>query len=125
MQDEIFGPILPIKTYETLDGAIDYVNDRPRPLALYIMGYDEAETERVLSKTVSGGVCVNDTMLHVGIADQQDAFDPLQVLTAEPSLLVILDRIEAELVAADDPRATRAGDLVRLARHSLEVATAT
>jgi acyl-CoA reductase-like NAD-dependent aldehyde dehydrogenase len=69
MQDEIFGPILPIKTYETLDGAIDYVNDRPRPLALYFMGYDEAETERVLSKTVSGGVCVNDTMLHVGIAD--------------------------------------------------------
>jgi acyl-CoA reductase-like NAD-dependent aldehyde dehydrogenase len=69
MQDEIFGPILPIKTYDTLDGAIDYVNDRARPLALYFLGYDEVETERVLAKTVSGGVCINDTMLHVGIAD--------------------------------------------------------
>ena len=64
------------------------------------------------------------TFVHVDVADQEDALDPLQVLVAEPSLLTILDRIEAELVAADDPRATRAGDLVRLARHSLEVATA-
>jgi len=63
--------------------------------------------------------------VHVGIADQQDAFDPLQVLTAEPSLLVILDRIEAESVAGDDARATSAADIVRLARHSLEVAGAT
>jgi acyl-CoA reductase-like NAD-dependent aldehyde dehydrogenase len=69
MQDEIFGPILPIKTYDALDGAIDYVNDRPRPLALYFMGHDEAEIERVLARTISGGVCVNDTMLHVGVAD--------------------------------------------------------
>jgi acyl-CoA reductase-like NAD-dependent aldehyde dehydrogenase len=69
MQEEIFGPVLPIKTYDTLDGAIDYVNDHPRPLALYFMGYDEVEIGRVLAKTVSGGVCVNDTMLHVGIAD--------------------------------------------------------
>jgi acyl-CoA reductase-like NAD-dependent aldehyde dehydrogenase len=69
MQDEIFGPILPIKPYDTLDGAIDYVNDRPRPLALYILGHDDDEIERVLSKTISGGVCVNETMLHVGIDD--------------------------------------------------------
>jgi acyl-CoA reductase-like NAD-dependent aldehyde dehydrogenase len=69
MQEEIFGPILPIKTYDTLGGAIDYVNDHARPLALYFMGYDESELESVLSKTVSGGVCVNDTMLQVGVAD--------------------------------------------------------
>jgi len=69
MQDEIFGPILPIKTYDTLDGAIDYVNDRPRPLSLYFVGHDEDEIERVLTKTISGGVCVNDTILQVGIDD--------------------------------------------------------
>jgi hypothetical protein len=63
--------------------------------------------------------------VHVDIADQEDAFDPLEVLSAEPSLLLILDRIEAELIAADDPRATSAADVVRLARHSLDVAGAT
>ncbi len=69
MQDEIFGPVLPIKTYDTLDGAIDYVNDRPRPLSLYFIGHDEDEIEQVLTKTISGGVCVNDTILQVGIDD--------------------------------------------------------
>jgi coniferyl-aldehyde dehydrogenase len=69
MQDEIFGPVLPIKTYDTLDGAIDYVNDRPRPLSLYFIGHDDDEIERVLTKTISGGVCVNDTILQVGIDD--------------------------------------------------------
>jgi hypothetical protein len=63
--------------------------------------------------------------VHVDIADQENALDPLQVLRAECSLLVILDRIEAELVAADDPRAASAADVVRLARSSLEVAAAT
>jgi coniferyl-aldehyde dehydrogenase len=69
MQDEIFGPVLPIRPYDTLDAAIDYVNDRPRPLALYFVGYEESEAEHVIAKTTSGGVCVNDTMLHVGIDD--------------------------------------------------------
>jgi coniferyl-aldehyde dehydrogenase len=64
MQEEIFGPILPIVTYETLDQAIAYVNDRPRPLALYLFSHDKAATERVLCETVSGGVTVNETMLH-------------------------------------------------------------
>jgi acyl-CoA reductase-like NAD-dependent aldehyde dehydrogenase len=69
MQEELFGPILPIKPYDTIDGAIDYVNDRPRPLALYYMGHQGDETERVLERTISGGVCLNETMLHVGIDD--------------------------------------------------------
>lgn len=63
--------------------------------------------------------------VHVDIADQEDAIDPWQVLRAEPRLRTILDRIEAELVAADDPGATSAAEVVRLARHSLEVAAAT
>ena len=65
MTEEIFGPILPIKTYETLDEAIGYVNDRPRPLALYFFSHDRAATEKVLTSTISGGVTVNDTLLHV------------------------------------------------------------
>jgi hypothetical protein len=62
--------------------------------------------------------------VHLGFADQEDALEPSQVLDAEPSLLLILDRIEAELVAANDPRATSAAGVVRLARYSLEVAAA-
>jgi coniferyl-aldehyde dehydrogenase len=64
MQEEIFGPILPIVTYQKLDEAIGYVNDHPRPLALYFFGHDKAATDRVLNETVSGGVTVNETMLH-------------------------------------------------------------
>jgi coniferyl-aldehyde dehydrogenase len=64
MQDEIFGPILPIVTYKTLDEALDYVNDHPRPLALYFFGYDDREIDRVLTQTISGGVAINETMLH-------------------------------------------------------------
>ncbi len=69
MQEEIFGPILPIKTYETMGEAIDYVNDRPRPLALYYLGYDDDESEQVIAQTVAGGMCINETVLHVGVDD--------------------------------------------------------
>jgi coniferyl-aldehyde dehydrogenase len=69
MQEEIFGPILPIRTYDTLSEAIDYVNDRPRPLSLYYLGYDEDETQRVISRTIAGGMCINETVLHVGVDD--------------------------------------------------------
>jgi coniferyl-aldehyde dehydrogenase len=69
MQDELFGPILPIKTYKDLSEAIDYVNDHPRPLALYYFGYDGDEIDRVLKETVSGGVSINETMLHVAQDD--------------------------------------------------------
>ncbi|PWR20975.1 coniferyl aldehyde dehydrogenase [Zavarzinia compransoris] len=64
MQDEIFGPLLPIRTYRAIDEAIAYVNARPRPLALYYFGQDEAEERRVLDRTTSGGVTVNDAMSH-------------------------------------------------------------
>ena len=69
LQDEIFGPILPIVTYERIDEVIAYVNARPRPLALYWFGRDAAERNRVLSRTVSGGVTVNDVITHVAIED--------------------------------------------------------
>jgi coniferyl-aldehyde dehydrogenase len=65
MEEEIFGPILPIIPYKTLGDAIAYVNDRPRPLALYLFEYDDECVDRVLGETVSGGVSVNETMLHI------------------------------------------------------------
>ena len=69
MQEEIFGPILPVVTYQTLDDAIAYVNDRPRPLALYFFSHDKAATDRILTDTMSGGVTVNETLLHVAQDD--------------------------------------------------------
>ena len=65
MKNEIFGPLLPVKTYREIDEVIDYVNARPRPLALYYFGSDADEQERVLSRTTSGGVTVNDVIMHV------------------------------------------------------------
>ena len=64
MQEEIFGPILPVVTYDGLDDAIAYVNARPRPLALYFFGTDAQSQRRVLERTTSGGVLINDTILH-------------------------------------------------------------
>jgi coniferyl-aldehyde dehydrogenase len=64
MQEEIFGPLLPILTYDTVDQAIAFVNGRDRPLALYYFGKDPAEEAEVLSRTRSGGVTVNDVMTH-------------------------------------------------------------
>lgn len=69
MQDEIFGPLLPIVPYDILEQAFAYINQRPRPLALYYFGYNKAEQQRVLEQTHSGGVCLNDTMLHVAQDD--------------------------------------------------------
>jgi coniferyl-aldehyde dehydrogenase len=65
MQEEIFGPLLPVRTYATVDGAIDEVNRRDRPLGLYWFGQDDAEQRRVLDRTISGGVTVNDVIFHV------------------------------------------------------------
>jgi len=65
MQEEIFGPILPIVTYNTLDDAIDQINHGERPLAMYFFGHDKAEQDRVLTKTIAGGVTVNDTLYHL------------------------------------------------------------
>ncbi|MDB4944426.1 MAG: Aldehyde dehydrogenase [Labilithrix sp.] len=69
MQEELFGPILPIRTYETIDEAIAYVNDHPRPLALYFFDHDQTRIDKVLRETISGGVCVNETMLHIAQDD--------------------------------------------------------
>lgn len=67
MQDEIFGPVLPVKTYRAIDEAIDYINDHDRPLGLYYFGEDAAEREKVLTRTISGGVTVNDVVFHVSM----------------------------------------------------------
>jgi coniferyl-aldehyde dehydrogenase len=69
MQEEIFGPLLPIIAYDSLDEAISYVNERPRPLALYLMSFDKQTQERVLLHTHSGGVCINETLFHVAADD--------------------------------------------------------
>ncbi len=65
MQDEIFGPILPVVSYAEMTDAIAYVNARPRPLALYLFASSERSIDRVLKETVAGGVCVNDTLVHI------------------------------------------------------------
>ena len=69
MQDEIFGPLLPLVPYDHLDDALAYINQRPRPLALYYFGYDRGEQQHVLQHSHSGGVCLNDTLLHVAQDD--------------------------------------------------------
>jgi coniferyl-aldehyde dehydrogenase len=69
MQEEIFGPILPIKTYERVEEAIGYVNAHDRPLGLYYFGNDDAEQRQVLDRTISGGVTVNDVVFHVSMED--------------------------------------------------------
>lgn len=69
LQDEIFGPLLPLIAYADLEQAIAYVNARPRPLSLYYFDRDAANIEKVLTTTVSGGVTVNDTLLHIAQDD--------------------------------------------------------
>ncbi len=67
MKEEIFGPILPILEYESLEEAIAIVNRFPKPLALYLFSRDKNKQEQVLNNTSSGGVCLNDTIMHVGL----------------------------------------------------------
>lgn len=69
MQEEIFGPLLPIIGYDSVDDAITYVNQHPRPLALYIMSFDGPTQQHILSHTHSGGVCINETVFHVAADD--------------------------------------------------------
>ena len=64
MREEISGPILPVRTYRTIDEAIDYVNARPRPLVLYYFGGRDAECEKLLARTTSGNVGINNTLMH-------------------------------------------------------------
>ena len=69
MQEEIFGPVLPIKTYERIEETIDYVNGHDRPLGLYYFGEEEAEKRQVLDRTISGGATVNDVIFHISMED--------------------------------------------------------
>lgn len=67
MQHEIFGPVLPVRSYARIDEAIAQVNRTERPLALYPFSHDRASIERILSDTLAGGVTVNDTLVHFGV----------------------------------------------------------
>jgi coniferyl-aldehyde dehydrogenase len=69
MKEEIFGPILPIVTYDDIDDAIAFVNRRPRPLALYYFGSDGQSRRKILERTTSGNVTINDTLMHYVQAD--------------------------------------------------------
>jgi coniferyl-aldehyde dehydrogenase len=69
MQEELFGPILPVIPTESLDHALDYINDRPSPLALYYFGNDKEEQNYVLEQVRAGGVCINDTISHFAQED--------------------------------------------------------
>jgi len=66
MKEEIFGPLLPVVGYETLDAAIAYINARPHPLALYYFDSNNGRVKDVLRRTTAGGVTVNDCIFHVG-----------------------------------------------------------
>jgi coniferyl-aldehyde dehydrogenase len=69
MQEEIFGPVLPVRVYAALEETIAEINARPRPLALYYFGDDEKESEALLARTHSGGVTINDVIFHFSMDD--------------------------------------------------------
>lgn len=69
MNEEIFGPILPIVGYQHVDDAIHYINERPRPLALYLCSHNKQLHKKVLENTHSGGACINDATIHVAQDD--------------------------------------------------------
>jgi coniferyl-aldehyde dehydrogenase len=69
MQEEIFGPVLPVRSYDTIETAIGEVNRRDRPLALYYFGSDKAERRQVLDRTISGGATIDDVIFHVSMEE--------------------------------------------------------
>jgi coniferyl-aldehyde dehydrogenase len=69
LQEEIFGPLLPIRTYREFSETIDYINSKPRPLAVYYFGDDDNEQKTVETRTISGGMCINDVVMHVAQED--------------------------------------------------------
>jgi coniferyl-aldehyde dehydrogenase len=69
LQKEIFGPLLPVKTYRTLDEVIEYVNSKDRPLGFYFFTNDKQTEEKLLYNTISGGVTINNCILHVAQHD--------------------------------------------------------
>ena len=68
-QQEIFGPILPLQPYDSLAEAVQFIQQRPRPLALYLFSHDKQLQQQVLQQIHAGGVCINETLLHVGQDD--------------------------------------------------------
>jgi coniferyl-aldehyde dehydrogenase len=68
-QEEIFGPLLPVKTYENINEAFDFIRSQPRPLAFYLFTDDKALQKKSLEIVHAGGVCINDTLVHVGQDD--------------------------------------------------------
>ncbi len=69
MQEEIFGPILPILTYANLEEAITFINGKPKPLALYFFSNNRQRQEQILENTSAGSVCINDILLHLTVTD--------------------------------------------------------
>lgn len=69
MQEEIFGPILPVLSYKSLSEAVEFINSSPNPLALYFFGEDQAEIKFIQTKTLSGALTINETMMHIAIDD--------------------------------------------------------
>ena len=69
MQEEIFGPILPVLTYEKLEDALSWINQRPKPLALYCFTENKKVKKTVLEKCRFGGGCINDTLIHLDTSD--------------------------------------------------------
>ena len=65
MEEELFGPLLPIRTYREFEETISYINAKPRPLAAYYFGNDKEEESAFVSRTTSGGVCINDVIMHI------------------------------------------------------------
>ncbi|HET8707197.1 MAG TPA: coniferyl aldehyde dehydrogenase [Pseudomonadales bacterium] len=69
MKNEIFGPVLAVKTYERIEEALNYITERDRPLALYYFDYDSSRADYIIKNTHSGGMCINDTVSHGAIDD--------------------------------------------------------
>ena len=69
MQEEIFGPILPGLTYNTIDKAISFISSRPHPLALYLFTRDKKTAKKVTSRCGFGGGCINDTIIHLATSE--------------------------------------------------------
>lgn len=65
MQEEIFGPVLPVFEYENIDDVIDFITKRPKPLALYVFSKNKKFYKNIVEKTTAGGMCINDTLMHV------------------------------------------------------------
>ncbi|WP_117234692.1 coniferyl aldehyde dehydrogenase [Vibrio maerlii] len=69
LQEELFGPVLPVIPYDDISDALEYINARPRPLALYLMSHNSTIQNSVIHQTHSGGVCINDSLVHVAAED--------------------------------------------------------